>query len=110
MVNVGVYIGFWAVLGVLGISVIMQSGASYSSFTCVTGEIVKSESECPQCRIDSDCQTIGKMDRQCNLQTNMCEAKTCFNLADCNDDGAICEFNKCVNEIELGEWQRAQLE
>lgn len=110
MVHVGVYIGFWAMLGLLGVTTILQSGASYGSFTCVTGEIVKSESQCPQCMVNADCQEPGKLDWQCNYETNKCERKTCFSIVDCQDENTLCEFNKCVQEDVLGDFYRSQLE
>ena len=110
MVNVAVYIGFWVAIAILGITTLFQTGATFSHITCeLTGEVVRSSNMCPECFTTSDCQTEEIKDRMCNLQTNRCMVKTCNSIVDCQEEGSVCEHNRCVNELRLAEQRRARL-
>lgn len=97
--NMKIFLGFWVVFAISGISIIINTGATFTSITCATGEVVGNIKECPQCQEDVDCQDGGELDRVC--QENQCRYRTCMTVADCQDSRSICEFNKCMSEQDF---------
>ena len=101
MVDMRVFLGFWILFAISGITIVLNTGATFSSITCSTGEVVGNIDQCPECQVDLDCQEDGNIDMVCNEITKKCQPRSCMSVTQCRSEESVCEFNQCLGEEQL---------